>query len=235
MTNSFRQGFREGFYHYLPYSLGFIPWALVTGIAMRGSGFSLIESMGMNLIVYGGTAQLGTLPLIVSGAPAWLIALTALVLNLRFLIFSATLAPAFKEVSHRQRWFAGYVLGDGVVAACASRLLTEKDANWRFGYYIGPSLWAWGLWQVDTLIGILLAGHIPHNWSLEFMATIALLVLLIPMTRQTPMLLAALVGGCVAVVLHGIPLRMGLFAAIVVGMAAGFLAEHLQMRKARHG
>ena len=81
-----------GFRACLPVSVGLVPWALVTGLAMVGAGFSTVQAMGMSLIVFGATAQLGTLPLIVAGAPLWLIVATALVVNLRFLIFSAALA-----------------------------------------------------------------------------------------------------------------------------------------------
>ncbi|WP_198019597.1 AzlC family ABC transporter permease [Pseudogulbenkiania sp. MAI-1] len=231
MNERFRQGLKEGFGHYFPFSPGLVPWGLATGIAMLGAGFSPIEAMGMSVIVYGATAQLGTLPLIVSGAPSWLIVVTALVLNLRFLIFSATLAPAFKGVGRWQRWLSGYLLSDGVVAACASRLLTEDNPQRRLGYYLGPSLWNWGVWQVSTLIGIFAANAVPQNWPLAFMATIALLALLISMVRQKPMLLAALTGGVVAIALRGLPLRMGIFAAILAGMAAGVLAERWQTQK----
>lgn len=235
MSKSFQVGLKEGFRHYYPFSVGLVPWALATGIAMRGAGFSVVEAMGMSVIVYGATAQLGTLPLIISGAPSWLIVVTALVLNLRFLIFSATIAPAFKGIGRWQRWLSGYLLSDGVVAACASRLLTDEDTTRRFGYYLGPSLWNWGVWQVSTMIGILAADAVPKGLSLEFMATIALLALLIPMVRQKPMLLAALAGGGAAIALRGLPLRMGIFAAILVGMAAGVVAERRLMRKGGHG
>ena len=140
MNTPFRRGLREGFHHFLPFSVGLVPWALVTGIAMRGAGFSIGEAMGMNVIVFGATAQLGTLPLIVAGAPVWLMVLTALALNLRFLIFSAALAPGFAGIALRRRWLSGYLLTDGVFAACADRLLTEKDPDWRFGFCLGPSL-----------------------------------------------------------------------------------------------
>lgn len=226
MNSNFRRGLQEGFRHFLPFSVGLVPWALVTGLAMRGAGFSIGEAMGMNLIVFGATAQLGTLPLIVAGAPWWLMVLTALALNLRFLIFSAALAPGFTGIATRYRWLSGYLLTDGVFAACTDRLLREKDADWRLGYYLGPSLWSWGVWQTSTLAGILAAGAIPPGWSVEFMATIALLVLLVPMARQRPMLVAALTGGIAAVALRGMPLRLGVVTAIVLGIGAGFAAEH---------
>jgi predicted branched-subunit amino acid permease len=235
MTSSFRRGMRDGIRHYLPFSVGLIPWSLVTGIAMRSAGLSPLEAIGMNVIVFGATAQIGTLPLIVAGAPLWLMVLTALALNLRFLIFSAALAPAFEGIRQRHRWLAGYLMTDGVFAACVDGMAHNKDdPQWRLGYYLGPSFLTWIIWQACALVGILAAGAIPRSWSIEFMGTIALLVLLVPMVRQVPMLCAAAVGGLAACLLQWVPLRLGLVVAIALGIAAGFIAEHLQHRRAQH-
>lgn len=225
MNTAFRDGAREGFRAFLPLSVGLIPWALVTGMAMVGTGFTPLQAMGMNVIVFAGTAQLGTLPLIAIGAPLWLIVVTALALNLRFVIFSAAIAQGFRGVGTPMRWLSGHLLTDGVFACCLEKMLKVESPQWRLGYYLAPSLWSWGLWQVFALIGVLAAGSIPKTWSLEFMATIALLVLLIPMAKLRPMLVAAAAGGATAVLLRGMPLRLGLIVAIVVGIAAGFLAE----------
>jgi predicted branched-subunit amino acid permease len=75
---------------------------------------------------------------------------------------------------------------------------------------------------------VMAAGSIPKSWSLEFMATIALIVLLVPLARLRPMLLAAVTGGVLAVLLRGMPLRLGVIVAIVGGIAAGFAAERWQ-------
>ena len=77
---------------------------------------------------------------------------------------------------------------------------------------------------------MLAAGEIPRGWSLEFMASIALLVLLVPMARVRPMLVAMLTGGALSVLLRGLPLRLGVMVAIVGGIAAGFATEHLQKK-----
>lgn len=224
-NDSFHQGAKEGFVRFLPLSIGLIPWALVTGVAMRSAGFSVLEAMGMNVIVFAGTAQLGTLPLIVVGAPMWLILVTALALNLRFVIFSAAIAPAFEGVPWWQRIFSGYLLTDGVFAACSPRMLTSNDEDWRLGYYLAPSLWSWVLWQVLALVGVLGATALPTTWSLEFMASIALMVLLVPFVVSRPMLAAAITAGTIAVALASLPLRLGLIAAIFAGIGAGFAAE----------
>lgn len=230
MQPSFREGARAGFRVAFPQSIGLIPWALVTGVAMVSAGFTPLQAMGMNVIVFAGVAQLGTLPLIVAGAPLWLILTTALVLNLRFLIFSAAIARGFREIGAGTRLLSGYLLIDGVFAACLDKLLTQEDRHWRLGYYLAPSAWSWLLWQIFALIGVLAAGSIPRSWSIEFMATIALIMILLPMAKFRPMLVAAATGGALAVLLHGMPLRLGVIVAIVAGISAGFYAESLQRK-----
>lgn len=230
MQSAFQEGAREGFRDAFPQSIGLIPWALVTGMAMVSAGFSPMQAMGMNAIVYAGVAQLGTLPLIVAGAPLWLIVTTALVLNLRFLIFSAAIARGFRGVDAGTRWISSYLLIDGVFAACLEKMLVNDDRQWRLGYYLAPSLWSWVLWQAFAFIGVMAAGSIPASWSLEFMATIALLMILVPMAKVRPMLVAAAIAGTMAVLLRAMPLRLGIIVAIIAGIAAGFATEHLQAK-----
>ena len=224
-------GAREGFIAFLPVSVGLIPWALVVGMAMTSAGFTPLQAMGMNIIVFAGTAQLGTLPLIIDNAPLWLILATGLALNLRFLIFSAGIAPGFRGIGTGWRWLCGHVLTDGSFAVCYDKMMQVDDPRWRLGYYLITGVWTWLLWQTFTLAGIFAAGIVPKSWSLEFMATIALIVLLVPMAKSRPMLVAAMVGGGSAVLLRGMPLRLGVVTAICLGIAAGFAAEHWQEKK----
>lgn len=231
MQSAFRDGAREGFAVAFPQSIGLIPWALVTGVAMISAGFTPLQAMGMNVMVYAGVAQLGTLPLIVAGAPLWLIAVTALVLNLRFLIFSAAIAQGFRGIGAATRLLCGYLLIDGIFAACLEKMHTQDDRQWRLGYYLVPSAWSWLLWQIFALTGVLAAGSIPKNWSLEFMATIALMVIMVPMAKMRPMMVAAAVGGGLALLLRGMPLRLGVIVAILGGIVAGMLAEQWQSKR----
>lgn len=226
LNPAFTDGALAGLRTFMPISVGVIPWAIVTGIAMRSIGMDKFESMGMSLLVYAATAQLGALPLIASGAPLWLIFVTGMVLNLRFVIFSAAVAPALHAQSLARRIVGGFLLTDTAFAVLGQRLAEARDPVWRWGYYIAPSLYGWVLWQSGVLVGVFGAGFFPRGWSLEFMGTIALLIMVVPMVRSRPMLVAALVGGLGAVFLRDLPLRLGLFAAIVLGIVAGFVAEH---------
>lgn len=231
MNPAFRAGAAAGLRAFIPLSVGFIPWAIVTGIAMRSIGMDALESMGMSLLVFAATAQFGALPLIASGAPLWLIFVTGMVLNLRFVIFSAAIAPALHEQSLARRLVGGFLLTDAAFAVLGPGLAGARDPVWRWGYYLVPSLYGWLLWQGFVLVGVLGAGFFPRDWSLEFMGTIALTVMIVPMVRSQPMLVAALTGGLGAVFLRDLPLRLGLFAAILLGIAAGFAAEHWRRKE----
>ncbi len=107
---------REGFKAGVPSLFGIGAWGLVVGVAMVKSGLTLVQALGMTLLVFGGSAQLASLPLIAAGAPIWVVFATALVVNLRFVIFSALLAPHFAHLPWPKRVLLGYTAGDMTVA-----------------------------------------------------------------------------------------------------------------------
>lgn len=232
MNPDFLAGARQGCKSYLPFSLGVIPWAIATAIAMRSAGLSFFDASVMSIVVYGATAQIGTLPLIAGQASLLPIFATALVLNLRFFIFSATLAPVFSQETRWRRLLAGYLMSDGVVASLSGRLLAQQNHALRMGMYLGPSAWNWLLWQLSTLAGLLFYASIPRSASLSYMSTIALLVLIASLSRQVQMVMVVLVSAALAIYLRHLPYRLGLFIAILAGIACGYCLDAL-IRKTR--
>ena len=100
-----------------PFLIGTIPFGLITGIATKAAGLSAEAAAAMTVIVFAGTAQISALPLMAAGAPVLVIVLTAFIVNLRFLIYSATVAPYFKHLPLRWK----FLLGHGSMAQPAQR------------------------------------------------------------------------------------------------------------------
>ena len=91
-----RAAFRLGQLAILPSLPGAFAWGMVSGVAMVKGGLAVPWAIMMSLLVYAGSAQLAALPLIVAGAPLWVIVATGLITNLRFVIYSAALRPHFE-------------------------------------------------------------------------------------------------------------------------------------------
>jgi predicted branched-subunit amino acid permease len=87
---------------------------------------------------------------------------------------------------------------------------------------------SWFLWQATSLIGISLGNVVPESWSIDFAATLALLALMLPLTNTRPIILSVLAAAVVAWAAQTLPLRLGLLAAVVVGIVVGMWAEAQQ-------
>lgn len=212
-------------------------WGLVTGVAMVKAGLTSVQALGMSLLVYAGSAQLAALPLLSAGAPISVILLTAAVVNLRFVIFSAALLPYFRRHSWLRRLFLGYAATDVGFALFASRYAdappAERGSTEQLWFFLGMAARIWIAWQSFSIVGIFLAAQVPSAWGLEFAAILGLIALTVPMVAGRPALVGALAAGLVAVAASDLPLRLGLVAAVVIGIVAAMGAEVLFERRSR--
>lgn len=204
-------------------------WGLVTGVAMIKSGLDTLQALVMTLLVYSGTAQMATLPLIVAGAPVWVALATAATVNLRFVVFSATLWPYMGHLPLKRRLALGYITGDIPVAILVARYLraatTPHEREEQTGFLLGSCGVLWLSWQAASILGVLLAHAIPGQWGLEYAAILALLTITVPMFRGAPAIAGCVTAGVVAVVAHALPLKLGLLAAVAAGIAVAMAAD----------
>jgi predicted branched-subunit amino acid permease len=231
-----KAAFREALKIGMPTWFGVGAWGLVVGVAMIKAGLSLPQALGMTLIVFAGSAQLASLPLIAAHAPAWVIFTTALVVNLRFVIFSAILAPHFAHLSWRTRAAMGYLSGDISVALFMQRYPEFVHAQGKLAYLKGLVYPNWSAWQIGSIIGILLGSQVPSSWGLGFAGTLAILCVMLPAVVNKPAVAGVLVAGMVAVLAAGLPYKLGLLLAVILGMAAAMaLEEWLEKTGHKHG
>jgi len=235
-----RAAFVAGARAVLPALVATGTWGLVTGVAMVKTGLTQAQALGMTLLVFAGSAQLAALPLIAASAPIWVVLLTAIVVNLRFTIFSAGLHPYFARYPLGKRLLLGYCTSDLGFAICLQRWTAEKsrgeDASdpllptRRVWFFLGIATANWLAWQTMSIIGIFLAGQVPGSWGLGYAAILALIAFTVPMINSVPALTGALVAGAVAVLAYPLPLKLGLVTAVVIGIAAAMAAELMQER-----
>lgn len=223
-----RVALKEGFLGIRPAIIPTATWGLVTGIALVKSGLTEQAAVMMTLLVYAGSAQLTSLPLIASGAPLWLIFAAGFIVNVRFLIFGAALQPYFRSLPWFKRLAYGYFTTDMSFVVFMSRFghapaQGTQEQRW---FFLSMIVIGWLTWQISSLLGIFLGAMVPSAWSLDYAAILALLGITIPLANSRPMLVAIIASGCTAWVAQPLPLRLGLLVAVVVGISAGIWAEH---------
>lgn len=219
--------FRQGVHALLPALIATGTWGLVTGVAMVKSGLTESMALAMTLLLYAGSAQLTSLPLIATGAPLWLVFMAGSVVNLRFLIFGAALHPYFRHLSWPRRLGLGYFTTDMGFVLFMPRFgdAAERGTREQLWFFLGTIVPGWLVWQSSSIVGIYLGSMVPSDWSLDFAAVLALLAITVPLANSKPMLISMLAAGLVAWVGQLLPLRLGLAAAVITGIVAGIVAE----------
>ena len=218
--------FRSGMRATAPVAPGLAAWGLMTGVAMVKSGMSVAEAVAMTLFVYAGSSQLAAIPLIVAGAPFWVIWMTGFCVNLRFVVFSLHLRNYLMHLPRWRRLVNGFLTADLSYALFTNRFPEPApDDEGRLGqeaYLAGNYFLTWMAWNVASLLGIALGNLIPSAWGLGFAGVLCLLGVLCSMANTRLRLLAAVVSGLVAVVAYALPLKLNIVAAIVVAVLACF-------------
>jgi predicted branched-subunit amino acid permease len=220
----FRAGVKKG----APTLFGVTAWGLVMGVAMAKSQLSLVQALAMSLLVYAGSAQLASLPLIAAHAPIWVIFATAMVVNLRFMVFSILLSPHFRHLRWYKRVFLGFMSGDLTVALFMLRFPSEKRAVGKVSYLTGLVYPNWLAWQVGSITGILIGSQIPPEWGFSFAGTVGLMCVTIPLIINRAALFGVVVASTVAVLAYGWPYKLGLMAALLLGMLSAMALEEWQ-------
>lgn len=212
-----------------PVAVGIVPFGLVTGVASVEAGLSPAQAVGLSFLAFAGASQLAVVDLLGRNAELAVVVLTGVVINLRLLMFSASIAPYFSEFDPRWKTLASYLLTDQAYALAVSWYReADPDSTARLRYFVAAGGSLWVVWQASLVAGVFAGANVPAAWGLEFAVPLVFLGLLIPAVSNRPSLAAAVVGGAVAVAGDvvavgggtGLPYNLSL----VVGAAAGVLA-----------
>lgn len=221
--------FRIGARDMLPLAAGIGAWGLMTGVAMVKSGMSVIEALAMTFFVYAGSSQLASIPLIVAGAPVWVILAAGFCVNLRFVVFSLHLRPYLMHLPRWRRLVNGYLTADLSYAMFTRRFpqpATQPAEHLaQEAYLAGNYFVTWCSWIGLSVLGVVLANFIPAAWGLGFAGVLCLVGILCSLANTPMRILSGTLAGATAVALYSLPLKLNIVAAIVVAVAACSVLE----------
>jgi predicted branched-subunit amino acid permease len=198
---------------------------VITGVAMVASGIPPLVALLMSLIVFAGASMVASAQLLASAAPAALIVLTTLIINLRFMMYSASLRVHFADAPLRWRIAIAYLTADNVYGLLLGAFSEHPKDEGKLEYFIGAGIVVWAAWQVAVLGGILIGAGVPASWRLEFAAPLAFIAMTIPHLRDRAMIAAALAAGVAVIAAHELPLRSTSSLAAAVGIHRGLFSR----------
>jgi predicted branched-subunit amino acid permease len=200
-------------------TLSYLPFGVVCGVAAIQAGMSEAAALAMPALVFGGSSQVVVNQLLLAKAPLWIVIASGLIVNLRFMIYSAALVRHTRNAALSERVLVAAFIVDHTYAFTEQRARESPGNPHLLAYYLGCSAVTWSAWLLFNALGIFAGLAIPASWQLEFTVPLAFISLVAPLLRDRGMWAAAVVGGVAGLVLAGLPLKLGLIAACALGVA----------------
>lgn len=223
-----RRNFLEGVRAEVPLLIGVFPFGMIYGALALNAGLSNAASQLMSSILFAGSSQFVTTQLVHDNAPALVIILTIAVVNLRHMLYSASLAPHLKDLSLQWKALLSYLLTDEAYAPSIINYEKEGVSTYKHWFLFGAGFALWFNWQVSTAVGIFLGTAIPETWHLDFALPLTFIAMVVPVLKNRPMIASALSAGLMALLTYHLPFKLGLILAALTGIIVGTILEKKQ-------
>jgi 4-azaleucine resistance transporter AzlC len=224
-----RREFLAGVRAEAPILLGVVPFGLIFGALALQAGIPAAPALAMSSIIFAGSAQFVATQMFATASPGFIMLLVTFVVNLRHVLYSASLAQYLTPLRRAWKAILAYLLTDEAYAVTITHYTeTRKRGNGEpqqdHWFFLGAGLTLWVSWQVSTALGIFLGARIPAGWNLEFALPLTFIALARPTLTDRASIAAAVVSGVTAVLSAGVPMRLGIVIAALAGITAGIIA-----------
>jgi 4-azaleucine resistance transporter AzlC len=230
--NNPQRSFWAGVRAELPLLLGVVPFGMIYGVLALNAGLTPAPAQLMSSIVFAGSAQFITAQLVRDAVPGLVIVLTIAVVNLRHMLYSASVAPYMRALPMRWKVLLSYLLTDEAYAVTILNYEKGEGPPSGHWFFLGAGLTLWSSWQISTAAGILLGTTLPESWPLDFALPITFIALIMPALKDRPAIAASLTAGVVALLANGLPYKLGLMVAGLLGILVGTVLEGRKSPKA---
>ncbi len=227
--SAFWLGVRDG----APFLLVVAPFGLLFGVLSTEAGLNVFETLSFSIVVIAGASQMAALSLLQDNAPTLVILVSALAVNLRMAMYSASITPHLGAAPLWKRAVVAYLMVDQSYALSITAY--EKHPEWslprKLTYFFGVVLPCCVPWYIFTLVGSVVGSAIPDALALDFAAPITFIAMVAPMLRTLAHVAACVTAIVLALLFAWVPFNGGLLIAATCGMMAGARIEQLRERR----
>jgi len=228
MSREARLEFFSGVKAMLPILLGVVPFGVTYGVLALTAGLTFPAALGMSSILFAGSAQVVAVQLFSAAVAAVIMLVTISMVNLRHVLYSASLASNWKHLRSYWKWLLSYLLTDEAYAVTIIHYDQRGALPNGHWFFLGAGLTMWSAWQVSTGVGLFLGAVIPKNWPLDFTITLTFIALLVPMLKDRASVAVSITAGIVAIFTIGLPFRLNLILAVLFAVVVGLTTERFE-------
>lgn len=218
----------------LPVSAGVIPFGAVMGSVAAEAGLSFSQSFWMNILVFAGAAQIAAVDLMSQDAPSSVVIVTGLIINLRFILYSAALSPVVQRSSFLTKLVCSYFLTDQSYAVMSAEMSKFKNNFEAVRFYLGSCICMGLMWHLSVAAGFVFGNFAPASLNLDYAVPMSFIALLIPTLKNARYVLVAVFSAVCSLLTFRLPDRVGLILTALLAMGvAAVLSQTGRQKKAK--
>lgn len=138
--------------------LAYVPIAMLWGTLAAGKGFSVLEALLMSALLYAGASQFVAIEMWVDPLPIILMIFTIFIINVRHILYAASISRHMGGIQKKWHPFLMYVLTDEAWALLERKAMTQPLT---LGYYVGVAVPLWPTWFISSAIGAYIGRKLP--------------------------------------------------------------------------
>jgi 4-azaleucine resistance transporter AzlC len=187
-----------------PLMIPVVPFGIIFGVIGMELGIGAYMTLGLSIIIFGGASQIVLLQLFSGGASSLVILSSVGAVNSRHLLYGAVLSEHLSDLKITWKIILSYVMVDQAFAVSNDYFKKNKNEKNKHFHLLGAGFTCWTIWQISTILGIVLGSIVPEELGLSFTISLTFLALLINDFRKFKNIIVMIVSGVVATIGYNI-------------------------------
>jgi len=215
-----------------PLMIPVFPFGIIYGVIGMELGIGPYMTLGLSIIIFGGASQIVLLQLFSGGASSLVILSSVGAVNSRHLLYGAVLSEYLSTLRLTWKIILSYVMVDQAFAVSNTYFKNNRKNKNKHFHLLGAGFTCWTIWQVSTILGIVLGSVVPEELGLSFTISLTFLALLIDDFRKFKNIIVMLVSGIVATIgFNSIPFKAYIIVAALSALAIAALLTLINSKK----
>tara|TARA_Y100001970_G_scaffold282259_1_gene394752 strand:+ start:15515 stop:16204 length:690 start_codon:yes stop_codon:yes gene_type:complete len=215
--------FSKGTFDILPLMIPVVPFGIIFGAIGIELGFGPYLTYATSIIIFSGASQIVILQLISAGASSLVAITSSSVVSTRHLLYGAVVSQHLNHLSLYWKIGLSYLLTDQAFAVSNEYFKKNIDNKFKHYHLVGSGFTLWFIWQITTIIGILLGSIVPDELGLTFTIPLTFLALLVNYLRDIDHIIVIILSGISSIIFFDAPFKSYIIISSLIALCGAII------------